>query len=71
VQVVSINQAPAFPFPDRISTGYVHCGTKEWMLFTGVDEYDPMNTGQVKLGRWLSDERYFAIWRTALGDANA
>lgn len=70
VQVVAVRGSPSYPLPGK-ETGYVHCVTRGWMLYTGVDEFDPLQTGYPKRGRLLSDEAYFTIWRRAYGDANA
>jgi hypothetical protein len=69
VQVVAVFEPPSNPLPDRLITGYVGCGLKDRMLFTGVDTFELF--GHTKRGRLLSDEQYFAIWEKAYGDANA
>lgn len=70
VQVVAVLQSPPTSenLPDRLKTGYVHCGRKDRMLFTGVDWFDPLNFGHLKEGELMSDEDYFAIWDRAYGD---
>ena len=67
VQVVVLYREPTYPLPDRHKTGYVHACIEGRMLFTGVDEYDPMETGHVKKGRLLSDAQYWALWERARG----
>jgi hypothetical protein len=66
VQVVRLFAPPAYPLPDR-STGYVHCGLPDRMLYTGVDKYDTLGFG-VKHGSLLSDAAYQAVWDRAYGD---
>ena len=37
-------------------------------LWTGTDEFDPLNYGHLKQGRLIPDADYFAIWESAVGD---
>jgi len=71
VQVVMVEGPHPVNIRDaRERHGYVYCRSR-WPLYTGADHYDPLETGNLKLGRQLSDQVYFAIWGRAYGDATA
>lgn len=61
------------PHPDNVAEarsrdGYVFCGSR-WPLYTGVDSYDPLNSGTRKKGLLLPDDQYRLIWERARGDS--
>ncbi len=68
VQVVTVMEEPSFPYPDRRITGYVHCLKEGRMLYTGVDEYDPLGYGHVKTGLLVDDSKYWIAWERAYGN---
>lgn len=69
VQAVVIYSAARPPYPDRFITGFVYCGLRDRMIFTGVDRYDPLGYGLELEGRLIADAAYFAIWDRAYGDS--
>ena len=69
VQVIVVNTPwQRGNHPDRMTTGFVYGRRKDKTFYTGVDTYDPMNTGSFKAGSLLSDSDYFAIWNQAEGE---
>ena len=64
VQYVIVHEPPPEPRPNRFLTGYV--ARPSWRhvtIYTGVDRYDPFETGFVKHGSLLPDDEYAALWR--------
>jgi len=68
VQVVAVMQPVLPPYPDRRKTGFVFCGRKDRILYTGVDQYDPLGYGHIKTGLLIGDNKYRAAWERAYVD---
>lgn len=70
VQVVALmsSRPSSWPLPYPKETGFVFSGRTDRTFFTGVDEYDPLNSGVKKFGTLLSDAEYTAIWERAYDD---
>lgn len=70
VQVIVVEEPRPDPLPEdlRRHKGIVGCAKKHVTFYTGVDAYDPLGYGKLKLGSLLPREKYDAIWEWAYGD---
>ena len=59
-----------FPLDERFLTGIVGRNrlNPNVTIFTGVDTYDPVGFGQLKVGTLVDDATYDAIWQQVLSD---
>lgn len=66
--VVLLVPWPEPPYPNAMETGWVGCARRDRQFYTGVDQFDPLGTGQPKRGKLLPDEQYWKMWEEAYGN---